>query len=192
MTLLARLRAYMADDDPATDMANLIAMVVGWNGPFYPFYVIALAGWNVAGPALLTTFAAPFFLAIPALARRSSRAARLALPVLGTVNTLWCIKVLGTSSALELFLLPCVALSALLYRRDERVLLLAAASTAFMANFLPDRIFGTPIIDLSMTAARHLAALNEYSVLALAFLMAWRFATLLRGVEARRGVLREY
>jgi hypothetical protein len=183
MKLSGWIRTYMAHKDPATGVSNLVAMVVGWNGPLYPIFLIALAGWSVSGPALLTAVAAPFFLAIPAIARRSSRAARSALPIFGTINTLWCIKVLGMACQLELFLIPCVVMSALLYRRNERFLLLLVASISFAANFLPASFFGTPIIELSATAAHHLGALNEGSVVALAFLMAWQFATLLRNVE---------
>ena len=72
-TLTARLRTYAAHDDPATTVANAIALIVGWNGPFYPLYVVALAGAGVGPAVALTALSTPFFLAIPALARRSSR-----------------------------------------------------------------------------------------------------------------------
>ncbi|MBW4092841.1 MAG: hypothetical protein HIU82_17315, partial [Proteobacteria bacterium] len=137
MKLLAALRAYAAHDDPATAMANFVALVLGWNGPFYPLYVIALIGGTAGGAVFLTMLAMPFFLAIPALSHRSGTGARVALSLVGTVNTIWCIKLLGTPSAVGLFLLPCIALSALLFRRRERALFLPAAGLPLAALFMP-------------------------------------------------------
>lgn len=184
MSWLGSLRRYMAHDDPAAGMANLVAMVVGWNGPLYPVYVIAIAGWQAALPAMLTALAAPFFLAIPALSRRSSLLARLALPVVGTVNTLWCIKVLGPACGLQLFFVPCILLASLMHRPGERLLALAIAALAAVANFLPAGMFGEPIMALSGAAAGRLAALNQGSVIALAFFMTWQFLALLRALAA--------
>jgi hypothetical protein len=42
MTVAAWLRRYAAHPDPATATANLVALVVASNGPFYPLYVLAL------------------------------------------------------------------------------------------------------------------------------------------------------
>ncbi len=41
------VRHYIAHEDPATRVANLIAMVVGANGPLYPVYMIVLIGRSV-------------------------------------------------------------------------------------------------------------------------------------------------
>ena len=91
---LAALRAYGAHADPATRIANTIALLVGFNGPFYPLYVWFLL--PEAGPAALATMAmSPAFLAIPWLSRRSAVAARAALPVVGLVNTVWTAALLG-------------------------------------------------------------------------------------------------
>ncbi|MBN8928194.1 MAG: hypothetical protein J0H19_16420, partial [Rhodospirillales bacterium] len=178
--LTSRLRTYAAHDDPATAVANAIALIVGWNGPFYPLYVVALAGAG-GGPAVaLTALSTPFFLAIPALARRSSRAGRLALPLIGTANTLWCIKLLGPACGLQLFLLPCVMLAALLHRRSERPLLVLAAAGAVAAYALPERVLGAALIPLHAEVTSRLAALNEASVLALTVVIAWQVAALLR------------
>lgn len=184
MKYLTLLRAYIAHDDPATAVANVIAMIVGWNAPFYPFYVMALVGRPIAGSAALTAIAAPFFLAIPALARVSSRAARMALPIIGTTNTLWCIKLLGHDCGLAYFLLPCIVLSALIHRRDERLMLLLTMALPLAAGFLANRFLQEPLILVPAGAAQSLAALNEGSVLVLACVIAWRFAALLRNPES--------
>ncbi len=178
-----RIRAYMAHDDPATATANVVAMIVGWNTPFYPAYVVGFAGWDSLRVALLTVLAAPLFLAVPAIARTRPSAGRFALPLIGTANTLWCTKVLGPSCGLELFLLPCVVLAALLYRRAEKPWLIFAASLAVAANFVPASVFGAPLLALPAEAAHSLAALNEASALTLVLVIAWQIATLLRTRE---------
>jgi len=176
------VRAYVAHADPAAATANFVAMIVGWNTPFYPIYVIAFAGWGTLA-AVLTGLAAPLFLAVPAIARASSRAGRFALPLIGIANTLWCTKVLGPSCGLELFLLPCAMLTGLLYRRSEKPYLIVAASFAFAANFLPSGVYGAPIVVLSAETAQRLATLNEASALTLALVIAWQIAGLLRMPE---------
>ena len=100
--------------------ANLVAVVIAWNTPFYPLYV-----WWAAGPsgmpwALLSLCSLPFFLAVPVIARRSSLAARVALPLVGTANTVFCTWLLGEAAGEQLFLLPCAALGAMLFRPAER------------------------------------------------------------------------
>jgi hypothetical protein len=171
-------------DDPATATANFIAAMVGWNTPFYPVYVVAFAGWDSLPAALLTGLAAPLFLALPAIAKTRPSAARFALPVIGIANTLWCTKVLGPSCGLELFLMPCVMLAGLLYRRPEKPWLIIAALFALAAYILPSVLpFGpvaTPILLLSAEAARRLAALNEGSAFTLVLVIAWQIAALLR------------
>lgn len=183
MKVLARLRAYTAHEDPAAAVANTVALVVGWNTPFYPLYTIALAGWRVGPFVLLILLSTPFFLAIPMVSRRSSRAGRLALPLVGTVNTLWCLKLLGPETGVALFFIPCVALATLLYRREERLLFFVAATLPLAAYFVPS--LGHPVIDFTPAAAMRMAALNAASVLTLTYLLALQFAGLLRGMARR-------
>jgi hypothetical protein len=179
-------RTYTAHKDPAAAVANLVAVVVALNGPFYPLYVVYYAGPGVLWPALLTMVASPFFLAIPLLTRRSSRIGRLALPIIGTINTIWCLQLLGPETEVGLFLLPCIALAALLFRPDERFLLLLAATVPFVALFLPDHMGGAPLISFTTTAAERLAAVNITSIRALIFLLALRFAGLFQSLAIGR------
>jgi hypothetical protein len=183
MTVLERLRAYVAHADPATQTANLVAMVVGWNGPFYPIYMVALVGWKIALPSLLTTFAAPFFLTVPLLSRQSSSLGRLALPVVGSANTFWCLKLLGHETAVELFFLPCIVLATLLFRNGERWLFWSAATLPVALYMVPQQWIGQPVIVLSAAEASRLAALNEGSVFTLMVFIAVQFASLLRDLE---------
>jgi hypothetical protein len=183
MTLPERLRAYRAHEDPAARSANLVAIVVGWNGPFYPIYMVALVGWKIALPSLLTTFAAPFFLAVPLLARRSSSLGRLALPVIGSANTFWCLKLLGHETDVELFLLPCVVLTTLLFRNGERWLFWSAVALPAALYLLPEQWMGQPVIVLTAVEAGRLATLNEGSVFMLMVFIAVQFVSLLRRLE---------
>lgn len=86
MNLLARCRAYAGHPDPAAAATNVVALVVALNGPFYPLYIIGLIGW--AGVSTFATMlSSPLFFAVPWLSRRSSLAGRVALPLIGTINT---------------------------------------------------------------------------------------------------------
>jgi hypothetical protein len=183
MTVLARLRAYVAHEDAAARTANLVAVVVGWNGPFYPLYLVALVSWKIAVPSLLTMFAAPFFLAVPLLARQSSSLGRLSLPVIGSANTFWCLTLLGPDTGVELFFLPCIVLSTLLFRNGERWLFWCAVALPAALYLVPARWFGQPAMVLSAAEAGRVATLNEGSVFTLMVFIAVQLASLLRGRE---------
>jgi hypothetical protein len=73
MNALAWLRRYAAHPGPKTAAANLVALVIAGNGPFYPLYVLALIGWDRAG-AWKSVLASPLFFAVPALSSSSPRA----------------------------------------------------------------------------------------------------------------------
>ncbi len=152
------IAAYTAHPHPLTAATCLTACIIGANGPFYPFYLYLSIG-AAAVPCLLTMLASPLFLAIPLLARRHSRAARIALPVLGTLNTIWCVKLLGMASGVALFLLPCISLAALSFTTAERRLSLAVLALPFM--FYLWQIYGpglgAPL--LSFTPAQYAALL---------------------------------
>lgn len=105
--------------DPLTQATVTIAWVIFANKPFYPLYVWYLVGNGVTA-SLGTLLAAPFFLVIPVIAHRTPLAARLALPLVGTLDTLFETKLFGTGSGTELFLAACVMLAALSFRGEER------------------------------------------------------------------------
>ncbi|MDE1895606.1 MAG: hypothetical protein KGH91_00880 [Rhodospirillales bacterium] len=176
---LARLRAYAAHNDPATAMANTVALSVGGNMPFYPLYMLVLLGWRVLPFCLLTALATPAFLIVPWLSRHSSLGGRLALPIIGTVNTIWCLKLLGPASGVGLFLFPCILLAALLFRAAERWLCLGLATLALVLYFLSGHILGAPVIPLNADEAGIMTVLNAASVATLTWLLALLFSSLL-------------
>ncbi len=177
--MLERLRAYAAHDDPTTAAANLVAIVVAANGPFYPLYVVAQLG-GAGLPAFITMLASPFFAAVPWIARRSGVAGRLALPLIGTLDTFWCVKLFGPAAGMVLFALPCVVLAALLHRPGETWLRLALLAVAIAPVLLPGSIYGPPLISLSPDQAAGFAVINLISVAMLLGLIALQFATVLR------------
>lgn len=123
----AQMLAYPSNEDPVTAAGNLVAVVLAGNAPFYPFYVLFVAGAGGLPWVLLTALSFPFFLSVPAIARRNALLGRIALLLMATGNTLFCTWLLGEPSGIELFLLPCAALTSLLFRPRERLLMLALA-----------------------------------------------------------------
>jgi hypothetical protein len=86
----------------------------------------------------------PFFLAVPALSRRSPLLGRIVLALTATINTVFCTWVLGLQSGTELFLLPCATLAGLLFRPSERLLMLVLAGLPVAAWLLLHDRYGAP------------------------------------------------
>ena len=170
---------YTAHADPRTASANLIALVVAANGPFYPIYVLALIGWNHPG-AWLTMLASPLFALVPALSRQHMRAARAALPLIGIANTWWCSALLGSASDVEFFLMPCVVLPALLFDDAERPLGLAIIVLAIASLIQLTEFPFAGLLHLNTDDAAALARLNAISVATLLGFIALTLGKLLR------------
>jgi hypothetical protein len=182
-SLIRHQAAYAVHPDPAAFAVNKIALILAWNGPFYPFYVLLLAGRDALPWCMLTMAATPFFYAVPWISRRLSWAGRLALPLIGAVNTLWCIKLFGMDSGVGLFLYPCLILPALLFRRRERWLMLPLLGLIFLFEFIPPTFYGTPIMALTAQDAARLSGLNGASVAALLCLVAIQFVDVFRATD---------
>ena len=119
MRPLAALRRYMAAEDPRVATANLIAMVLAWNTPFYPIYVLGTAGAAMQPGAWFTVLSFPVFLAVPAVTRRNPLGGRALLAAAGLANTVYCTWLLGEAAGAQLFLLPCIVLAPMLFRLRE-------------------------------------------------------------------------
>lgn len=117
--VFALVRKYAAAEDRRVATANLVALVLAWNTPFYPLYLLGAAGATMGKGVWLTLCSFPVFLAVPAITRRHSSWGRVLLGVAATGNTLFCTWLLGEASGTWLFLLPCITLAALLFRRSE-------------------------------------------------------------------------
>jgi hypothetical protein len=112
---------YVAHPDPLAVAGNLVAVVVGSNQPLYPLTLYWATGADVTG-LFIVFVSAPFFLAIPFVARRSSLAARVMLVVVGSIDTFVSVKVYGPAGGNELYLGPCLMLAAMLFRKGEQLL----------------------------------------------------------------------
>ncbi|MBL8584619.1 MAG: hypothetical protein JNL61_20635 [Rhizobiaceae bacterium] len=177
-----RIEAYAAHDDPRSQAANWIALVVAWNQPFYPLYLWWIVGLEKTAPSLLTFLSTPVFAAIPALSRRHPLAARALLPLAGIANGFLATKALGVGSGVQMFLLPCALIAAALFRPSERLLGLSMVALCAAAYFLPDRWYGPALADYT---AAEIAAMARLNILSAATLVV--FIGLLMSNLAERG-----
>jgi hypothetical protein len=158
-----------------TAASSTTAWVVVANKPFYPLYVwwLAGSGWRAS---LWTLAALPLFLALPFVARRAPLVARAGLPLVGVIDTAFSAFVFGEGSGVESFLIPCAALAALSFTRDEawtsRVLT-AGVFVAFsgLRWLAPAGIGAWPAGELPA-----MVNLNLYSAAALTAFVGLRFA----------------
>ena len=164
--LIDRTRTYADNSDPLAKVANSVALIVASNQPFYPLYLYAIVG-SASWPAWFTLLTTPFFLAVPAVARRSSVAGRALLPIVGTANTILCVKLIGVNTAVELFLLPCVLLAAILFRSGERAVMIPVLVLPFAAYFLINGALGAPVQIFQNDNYASIVALHATSVASL-------------------------
>jgi len=174
--IILRWRENVANPDPLANAAGTIAMVVAVNQPFYPLYLHAIVG-SAAWPAWLTLLSTPFFAAIPAVMRRHSLTGRAMLPVVGVLNTMLCAKLFGLASAVELFFLPCILLAAMLFRPDERAIMVPILLTPVLAYLALDSNLGPPLQVFSPEEYRSIVAVHAVSVAGLTALIGLLFAT---------------
>lgn len=161
--------------DPLTRSTVTVAWVIFANKPIYPLYVWYLVGNGVTA-SLGTLAAAPFFLAIPFVARRSGLAARIMLPIVGTLDTLFETKLFGPGSGTQLFFTACIMLAGVSFRPDEKwcqrgVAIIVFASFAFSRFYL-----GAPLHSWSKDDLAVLLNLNSFALACLLTFIALRFA----------------
>ena len=168
----AWLDGLVAADDPRSRSANVIALVLAWNTPFYPLYVLAVAGTGGFPWVLLNLAVLPAFAAVPAVSRIHPLAGRALLVIAGTLNTMLCIWLYGEAAGEQLFLLPCVTLAITLFP-GRRALMASMLALPVLAYFLLGH-YGTPPFVYSAAQYRRLIGLNGVSVGTLTAFLAWR------------------
>ena len=179
------VRRYIAHPDPLAAAANLIAVVIVWNQPFYPLYIYLLVGKDIAITAL-TFLSTPFFLAVPALARRCPLGGRVLLPLTGIVNTVFCTKVFGEAAGIELFLAPCIMIAAMLFRRSERIVMLTLVGLGLAAYLLLHGRYGAPLHLYSSEEYTAFLGLNAVRVGSLIAFVGLTFSNALAEIETRQ------
>ena len=152
----AWLGAYAAHEQPLVAAGNKVALVLAGNTPFYPLYVVWLAGSDGMPWLLMTQLVFPFFLAVPAIARRRPLLGRVMLSLAGTANTVFGTWLLGQQAGVELFLVPCATLASLVFGAGERALMLVVAGLPLAAYYFLHGHYGAP---------PHLYAADAYAAL---------------------------
>ena len=165
--------------DPLTAATVTTAWVICANKPFYPLYVWWLVGNGVMA-SLATIIAAPLFAAIPFIARRSPLAARVALPVVGTLDTLLETKLFGQAAGTELFLAACIMLAALSFHPEEKNWRRAIAVAIFLAFAAFHDRYGAALHVWSAADLATLFNLNAFAVASLTVFIALRYAGVAR------------
>lgn len=164
--------------DARTRATVTVAWVLLINKPIYPLYVWYLVDHGAA-VSLASVIAAPFFLAIPFLARRSPFLARLALPLIGTLDTFFETRLFGTASGTELFFGACIMLAVLNFHAHEKWWQRGMAVFVFAIFALSRNWAGAPFHIWSSVELAALLHLNAFAVASLMAFLAFRYA----GVE---------
>ncbi len=184
--IISAIRVYVAHDDPLVAAANTIALVVASNQPFYPLYIL----WAVSDsiwPAFFTFLSTPFFLAVPAVARRSTLAGRALLPLAGIGNTILCAKLFGEASGVELFLLPCLMIAALLFRQSERFIMLIIVGLGILIFASLQGRYGEPIHLYTLEEYHRFLRMNAFSVATLVVFVGLMISNAIAQIESRIG-----
>jgi hypothetical protein len=167
---------YAAHSDPRAALANLVALLIVSNQPFYPFYVY----WLVGVPAwvtLVSFLSTPFFFAVPAVARRNSLAGRVLLCVTGTLNTVLCVWAIGEASGVAMFYFACILIGVLLFRASERLAMAVCTALPMAGYLLLHERLGAPLHVFSAAEYASLTTLHAVSVGSLIAFVGYKFAT---------------
>lgn len=163
--------------DPLTAATMTVAWVIIANKPFYPLTIWWLVG-NGVWAASISVISVLFFLAIPLIARRSSLGARVALPLIGTVDTVFETKLFGTGSGTELFFAACIMLVALSFRAGERLWQIGMTGFVFAGFLITRYLMGDALHLWSADDLTRLLNINAFAVACLTAFIALRYSGL--------------
>ena len=169
--------------DLLTAATVTVAWVIVLNKPFYPLSIWWLVG-NGVQASLISVLSMPFFLAIVFLAKRSPLAARIALPVVGTIDTLFETKLFGTGSGTELFFAACIMLAALSFHAHEKLWQWAVACFVFAAFVFSRYAMGDALHIWSSDDLATLFNFNAFAVACLTTFIALRYAGMVRNAQS--------
>jgi hypothetical protein len=166
-------------DDPHLAAVTRVTWIILLNKPIYPLYVWALVGEGTSA-SLLSILSAPLYAAVLLIARRSALGARIAFPLLATLDTIGETKLFGAASATELFLAPAVIIAALSFRAQEARALRAVLVSLYVAFFAAHGHLGDPLHAWSEQGLGHLREINIFAVASLMLFVGWSFAAIRR------------
>jgi hypothetical protein len=180
------LRGYVASDDPQVSACNTVAMVLAWNEPYYPLYLWWIVGRD-ARVGIPDAFSGLLFFAVPALARRFPLRGRVTLVALCVANVVFCSMMLGEAAGVQLLFLPCGMLAAMLFKWQERPVMLAMTALPLAAWLMTRGWLDIPPIRFSPETYASLFTLNAVSAGLLMVFFGWMLAGINRKVaEASR------
>jgi hypothetical protein len=161
--------------DPRLSSLTRITWVILINKPIYPLYVWIFVGEGVT-TSLLSILSAPLYIAVLIIARRSSIAARVAFPLLATIDTIGETKLFGAGSATELFAAPAALIAALSFAPREAGVLKIVLVTLYVAFLVAHGRLGQPLFPWSDAGLDHLREINIVAVASLTLFVCWTFA----------------
>ena len=112
---------FVAHRDQRMAYGNLVAVLVGSNQPLFPLTLYVVLG-EAARPSLWGMVSTLVFCVVPMVARSHVLAAKLLLSLYASLHTAGYVMVMGQGAGFELFFLPCILLSALLFPARQRLL----------------------------------------------------------------------
>lgn len=177
----------MAGQKSKTDALTAATITIAWvivlNKPFYPLSIWWLVG-NGVDASLISIASAPFFLAIVFLAKSSPLAARIALPVVGAVDTVFETKLFGTGAGTELFFAACIMLAALSFRTHEKLWQWSVTGFVFAAFVFSRYAIGDALHIWSEDDLATLLNFNAFAVACLTAFIALRYAGMVRNDQS--------
>jgi hypothetical protein len=180
---LGRIRAH---EDPRVAAANLVALVLAWNTPFYPLYLLWAVGHDAFPSGLLTLLSFPIWAAVPWLAPRHPLAARLLLPIGGVANIVFCSWIFGEASGDSLFLIPTTILAAMLFHSRERWIRLALTCLPLVLYFGLSGRYGAPLQPYTDAENIAMVRLNAGSVGTFSIFLGLLFSGMVEDAPNRR------
>lgn len=169
--------------DPLTRATVTISWVIIANKPFYPLYVWWLIG-DGAGTSAIMLVSVPFFLAIPMMAGRSPLLARLALPLIGALDTVFETVIFGRASATLLFLAPCMALTMVSFYAAEKWWQRGLACFIFACFAVSWWLIKDPVFPWSVDQLATLLNINGFAVASLMTFIGLRYAGVARDIKS--------
>ncbi|MGD9671423.1 MAG: hypothetical protein AB7U75_20640 [Hyphomicrobiaceae bacterium] len=169
------LGSYVSSSEPLVRASNVLALLIASNQPIYPFYVRFVAGPD-GGATFLTLITTPLFLAVPWFSRSSHRLGLASVPVIGLANAVIATLALGNAVGIDLFVIPCLAVAALVAERCNYKLVLAAALGALTAFLFVHFAGIEPMHRFADAAQSALYRLNAFAVAGLTIYIAIAFS----------------
>lgn len=161
--------------DPLTQATVTVTWVIVLNKPFYPLYVWWFVGSGVQA-SMGTLISMPFFLFVLYLARDWPMAARIGLPLVGTLDTLFETKLFGYGSGTELFLMPCIMLAALSFHPQEKWWQRGVAAGIFLVFLATNDRLGSALYIWPPSELATLLSINVFAVASLTAFIGIRYA----------------